>query len=148
MVSVPETRSRTRHVRSFFSLVSSSSACGVVVEVNVLSAGRRKTLFTRRRFLSSVSLADSRCTQVDGWMAGWQAAWTDSNSVVSSAGRWKAFNLRENFRRPVFFKYSFVVTCDASSHQLGGLCSCSLVRCYRLLDQTASLLQPQFPLAR
>jgi hypothetical protein len=70
----------------FFLLVFGSSACGgVVVEVNGLSAGlcQRKTLFTRRRFLSSISHADSGCTQIDGWMAGRKAAWMDKNSVVS-----------------------------------------------------------------
>lgn len=69
---------------------------GVVVvdEVNGLSSAglcQRKTLFTKRRFLSSVSLTDSggpHCTPIDGWMAGREAAWMDKNSVVSrQAGR-------------------------------------------------------------
>lgn len=109
---------------------------GVVVvdEVNGLSSAglcQRKTLFTRRRFLSSVSLADSggpHCTPIDGWMAGREAAWMDKNSVVSrQAGSAAAAVLVVDGKLSIsgrisvcdFFSFVVVVTCDALlSHQL------------------------------
>jgi hypothetical protein len=78
----------------WFSVQVRTCGAGVVVvdEVNGLSSAdlcQRKTLFTKRRFLSSVSLTDSggpHCTPIDGWMAGREAVhgWI---KTALSAGR-------------------------------------------------------------